>query len=304
MYRKLIFSTIAFLTLISCEKFVEGTINYVEFPEHESQISANLIVSDVTTELKAFVSKTVSVTNTIGPMPIDNAVITLKDENGVVLYTLSTEDFDGEFYTLPMGEEINIPDGEIYLEVDVPDYDIANASTRMPAGAVFDVEYEEAIDTASMWGYEYIRDRYHFDFENNLEQNEAYLIFIEAVYLDKYSGELTDWTPMLAESNLDARILNLWMNYGILVSDESVRNDINGLNDIYIFTENKDEYYTIIDRRIRIESLSDELKKFYISLQEYEDNQYSLFAEPDLIYSNVSTGFGCFGMYRYELVDL
>ena len=47
-----------------------------------------------------------------------------------------------------------------------------------------------------------------------------------------------------------------------------------------------------LERRIRIESLSDELKRFYVSLQEYEDGQYALFAEPDLIYSNVSTDLG------------
>ena len=302
MDRKLFFTAFTFLALVSCEKFLDGTINYVEFPDHESQISANLIVSDVANEIKAYVSKTVSVTDSLGPQVIENAVISVKDAAGNTLYTLSNEDFFGEFYSLPLSEGLNIPEGDIHLEVDVPEYDIATATTRMPSGAIFELEFLEAADTSNMFGQEYVRDRYEFDFENNVNEDQSYLVFIEAKYQDKDTGEISDWESLWAESTLDSRMQYLYG--GILLTDESVRSDPNGLNDIYLFTENKEEYITIVERRIRIESLSDELKKFYVSLQEYSDNQFSLFTEPDLIYSNVNTGFGCFGMYRYELIEL
>ena len=304
MDRKIIFTAIAAFALAGCEKFTEGTINYVDFPEHDPQISANFIVSDVATEVKAYISKSAGISDTAGPQVINDAIITVKDSQENILFNLTAEDFDGEFYTLPLSSPVEIPSGIISLEVDVPEFELATATTSMPISAQVEVEFQLAADTSSMWGFEYVRDLYKLDFVNNLDADEAYLIFVESKFLDEYTGEVSDWQPMWVESNMDARITDIWLNGGILVTDETVRNEVNGLQEIFFYTPNEDEYITIVERRIRIESLSDELKRFYVSLQEYEDGQYALFAEPDLIYSNVSTGFGCFGMYRYQIIEL
>ena len=303
MSRRITYIAIAFLTLVSCEKFREGTINYVDFPEHETSISTSLIVSDVATELHAYVSKTASISNVNGPQVVSNAVVSLKDNEGNVLYTMTNEDFDGEFYKVPFSGTENFPEGDLHLEVDVPDFELVTASTRMPSGTEFEFIFEESADTAMIWGWEYVRDSYEFDFENNLEEDDAFLIFFEGKVEDEFSGEIGDWEPLWAEGSIDSRITSIWIYGGILISDESVRDDPTGLHGINLFVIDED-YINVVEKRVRVESLSDELRRYYISLQEFEDNQGSIFAEPDLIYSNVSSGFGCFGMYKYEVFDL
>jgi len=303
MSSRILYIALLFLILVSCEKFLDGTINYVDFPEHETSISTSLIVSDVATELHAYVSKTVSISNVEAPQVISNAVVSLKDDDGNVLYTMTNEDFDGEFYKVPFSGTENFPEGNLHLDVDVPEFELVTASTKMPSGTELDFIYEESADTAMIWGWEYVRDRYEFDFENNLEEDDAFLIFFEGKVEDEYSGEIGDWEPLWVEGSIDSRITSIWIYGGILISDESVRNDPTGLHGINLFVANED-FVTVVEKRVRIESLSDELKKYYISLQEYEDNQGSWFTEPDLIYSNVSSGFGCFGMYKYEVFDL
>ena len=268
MDRKIIFSAIAALAFVGCQKFTEGTINYVDFPEHSPQISANFIISDVATEVKAYISKSAGISDTTGPQVIGDAIITVKDSQEDIIFNLTGEDFDGELYTLPLSSPVDIPDGIISLEVDVPEFELATATTSMPISAQVEVDFQEAADTSSMWGWEYVRDIYKFDFVNNLDADEAYLIFVESKSLDEYTGEVSDWEPMWVETTLDSRTSDIWLNGGVLVSDETVRSEVNGMKDIFLYTINENDYSSILERRIRVESLSEDLKKFYISLQE------------------------------------
>ena len=169
MDRKIIFTSIAAFALTGCQKFTEGTINYVDFPEHDPQISANFIISDVTTELKAYISKSAGISDTAGPQIIGDAIITIKDSQENILFNLTPEDFDGEFYTFPLSSPAEMPDGIISLEVDVPEFELATATTSMPISAQVEVDFQESADTSSMWGWEYVRDLYKLDFVNNID---------------------------------------------------------------------------------------------------------------------------------------
>ena len=78
MDRKIIFTAIAAFALAGCEKFTEGTINYVDFPEHDPQISATslFLMCNRGEGLHLKVSWDF---DTAGPQVINDAIITVKD---------------------------------------------------------------------------------------------------------------------------------------------------------------------------------------------------------------------------------
>mgnify|MGYP000595260409 FL=1 len=84
----------------------------------------------------------------------------------------------------------------------------------------------------------------------------------------------------------------------IMVSDESSSSAVSALHDVQILTKSIPEAskWAPISTRVRVESLSPELASYYLSVDSYLSGGPDLFAEPSLLYSNVSSGFGCFGL--------
>jgi hypothetical protein len=88
------------------------------------------------------------------------------------------------------------------------------------------------------------------------------------------------------------------MSDGIIVADESSSSDAEASSEIKFSTKSYEEgeKWAPISIRVRVESLSEELANFYLSVDSHLSGGPDIFAEPTLIYSNVSSGFGCFGL--------
>ena len=65
-----------------------------------------------------------------------------------------------------------------------------------------------------------------------------------------------------------------------------------------------DQKWSPVALRMRVVALRPELAKFYVSTGDYMSGGFDLFAEPSLIYSNVSSGFGCFGLSSQTVVEI
>jgi len=295
---------ILLLTISSCSKFSEGVVHEVAFPEHTPRLATTLIVNDEDKKLVALISSSASVLDSEGPQIIQGAVITLSDESGVTLYSLSEDEFSDSLYILNLDNNFGTTQGTITLTVDAPEFDEVTASTSMPSKPQFDLHYEYQGDTVnSPWGIS-TQDVYTLDFENNFGIRKNYLIHVDALYLDAYTGDTLEWMTQYLDTGQDPRITRHRMSDGIIVTDESSTSDAEALSEVKFSTKSfeQGQKWAPISLRLRVESLSEELANFYLSVDSHLSGRPDFFAEPSLIYSNVSSGFGCFGLASEEVV--
>lgn len=289
------------LTITSCEKFTEGVVQEIPFPDHIPVLTATLIVNDQDDKIFAQISSSASVIDPEGPQPVQGAVVTLTDEGGQTLYTLSESDFYDPLYKLDLENTFGTTSGQITLTVDAPGFDQVTATNTMPSKPMFDVNYEYQGDsTSSPWDGPSIQDVYTINFDNNLGVKKNYLIHIDALYQDIETGN-EEWMAMRFQTRTDPRITRLTSqdeSSVIMVSDESSSSAVSALHDVQILTKSIPEAskWAPISTRVRVESLSPELASYYLSVDSYLSGGPDLFAEPSLLYSNVSSGFGCFGL--------
>ena len=300
-YSPLLLAFLLVLTITSCEKFEEGVIQEIPFPDHTPELTATLIVNDQDDKIFAQISSSASVLDTEGPQPVQGAVVTLTDEAGQTLYALSESDFYDSVYILNLASTFGTTTGMTTLTVDAPGFDQITATNTMPSKPLFDVNYEYQGDsTSSPWEGPSIQDVYTIDFDNNLGVKKNYLIHIDALYQDIDTGN-QEWLAMRFQTRTDPRITRLTSldeSSVIMVSDESSSSAVSALHDVQILTKStpEDSKWAPISTRVRVESLSPELASYYLSVDSYLSGGPDLFAEPSLMYSNVSSGFGCFGL--------
>ncbi|MDG2310906.1 MAG: DUF4249 family protein [Flavobacteriales bacterium] len=300
-YTPLLQAFLLALTITSCEKFTEGVVQEIPFPDHIPVLTATLIVNDQDDKIFAQISSSASVIDPEGPQPVQGAVVTLTDEGGQTLYTLSESDFYDPLYKLDLENTFGTTSGLITLTVDAPGFDQVTATNTMPSKPMFDVNYEYQGDsTSSPWDGPSIQDVYTINFDNNLGVKKNYLIHIDALYQDTETGN-EEWMAMRFQTRTDPRITRLTSqdeSSVIMVSDESSSSAVSALHDVQILTKSIPEAskWAPISTRVRVESLSPELASYYLSVDSYLSGGPDLFAEPSLLYSNVSSGFGCFGL--------
>ena len=297
------------LTITSCEKFTKGVVQEIPFPDHIPVLTATLIVNDQDDKIFAQISSSASVLDTEGPQPVQGAVVTLTDEAGQTLYALSESDFDDSVYILDLASPFGTTTGMTTLTVDAPGFEQITATNTMPSKPLFDVSYEYQGDsTSSPWGGPSIQDVYTIDFDNNLGVNKNYLIHIDGLYLDVDTGT-QEWLAMRFQTRTDPRITRLTSldeSSVIMVSDESSSSAVSALHDVQILTKStpEDSKWAPISTRVRVESLSAELASYYLSVDSYLSGGPDFFAEPSLMYSNVSSGFGCFGLSSQTIIEI
>ncbi|MDA0568415.1 MAG: DUF4249 family protein [Bacteroidetes bacterium] len=300
-YTPLLQAFLLALTITSCEKFTEGVVQEIPFPDHIPVLTATLIVNDQDDKIFAQISSSASVIDPEGPQPVQGAVVTLTDEGGQTLYTLSESDFYDPLYKLDLENTFGTTSGQITLTVDAPGFDQVTATNTMPSKPMFDVNYEYQGDsTSSPWDGPSIQDVYTINFDNNLGVKKNYLIHIDALYQDTETGT-QEWLAMRFQTRTDPRITRLTSldeSSVIMVSDESSSSAVSALHDVQILTKStpEDSKWAPISTRVRVESLSPELARYYLSVDSYLSGGEDFFAEPSLMYSNVSSGFGCFGL--------
>jgi hypothetical protein len=151
-----------------------------------------------------------------------------------------------------------------------------------------------------------VRHRFEFNFQNNVSVLETFMVRINIRYLNLETGEVTTEENLWLEAFPDPRISEYNSLTGIVISDESVSSNPQGLQDIKLFGTGfgKQGSFEIYSLSCTIESLSPSLAKHYESVEQYYASQYSLFSEPNLMYSNVSSGFGCFGMSNSIIIEI
>ncbi|MDB4694786.1 DUF4249 domain-containing protein, partial [Flavobacteriales bacterium] len=113
-------------------------------------------------------------------------------------------------------------------------------------------------------------------------------------------------TWISSEIEDDTRISYNSLAGGLLIEDVSDGNSLNAMRlEVNQFASGDDLESLLVPAQLELAALSPELAEYYRTL-ELIDNPSGgpLFTEPLLAYSNISSGFGCFGLYTSCVIPL
>jgi len=303
----LLIALIAAISFVSCDRFADGVVHEVAFPEHTPRLAVTVIAGDSDSQLVAQVTSTASVLDSAGPQPVAGAVISLSLGEDALLYTLAEEDFADFAYKLNLDAAFGHFDGTMTLNVDAPGFDPVSATNMMPPIPEVAFTYEYQGDTTnSPWIGELIQDVYTLDLANHADVDDSYLIYVDALFIDAFTLDTLGWEQVRLRTQNDQRITEEPITGGLIVSDKNATGWSNGLADIIFFSKSfdVDKQWSPVALRLRVQALSPELAKFYESAGDYLSGGFDLFAEPSLMYSNISSGFGCFGLSSQTIIEI
>ena len=273
-------------TLFSCERFAESVARDIDMPPHNPQIAGSLFIDSRDSMLSATVSGTRGLFDTTKTGILKDAELTLL-KDGMPLHEWNTLSIY-ETYDKDLGDRIGILEGEITFEVSHPDYETVHAVQRFPQKADFTAEVEYG---ATTW-FDETSDALTVDFSDIAGENQHYLISVDRHYRNTLSGQDTsEYYPLWLETtNQNAQPIN---EGGFLLSEEGVDRN---LKIRFATGVNSFDYLFLVEYRITVKTLTDELYQFYKSYQALENAQGNPFAEPVILYSNMSNDVGCFGL--------
>jgi len=284
--KKILLLLVAASALFSCERFAEGVARDIDMPPHNPQIAGSLFIDSRDSMLSATVSETRGLFDTTKTGILKDAELTLL-KDGVPLHEWNTLSIY-ETYDKDLGDRIGILDGEITFEVSHPDYETVHAVQRFPQKADFSAEVEYG---ATTW-FDETSDALTVDFSDIAGENQHYLITVDLHYRNTLSGQDTsEYYPLWLETtNQNAQPI---YEGGFLLSEEGVDRD---LKIRFATGVNSFDYLFLVEYRITVKTLTDELYQFYKSYQALDNAQGNPFAEPVILYSNMSNDVGCFGL--------
>ena len=268
MNKLIYFLPVFAVVFMSCEQDAN-----VDVPEIDPQLVINCFITPQDSMLRAQIELSNPVfSNNLQNGPIDNATVTLYGNNTsvVLVYNSTNMYYEASASTFPI-----IAGNEYHIIVTNPSGLSAEAYTTVPANTPdnFTTTMEDTILTVDPWS-EQGRVTFDYSFDDVSGQQNFYRIMS---YLVEYSSwsvdtmyQRTGW-ELFSDQNADGDHIarSLTFDYYSGSSDTIVAYDIYALNCNY-------DYYS-----------------FHKSLDNYQgDNP---FAEPTLIYSNVTNGLGIFG---------
>ena len=289
---------IAFLVTIGtgCEKFANGIIHEVNFPEHEPSIAVSMTCDEGSDELKLLLSQSAGVMDPEGSALLEEATAELS-LNGLPWLTLDADDFDGTMYRVNLPQALTIGGQTLDLAVSSAGLERVTAQATMPPTPAIVVEIEFNADSISgEWSGEMIaRDHIEVQIAGRDGVSDWFLLAMEVRTIDPISADTSDWFPGYLDGPPDPRLQELHSG-NTLVSDEGLGDgDLEGLT-FYIEHSGSSEWDDKLRHRIKVTAVSESYARHLLSLSAYYMSDGNPFSEPVTVYSNISSGFGMLGL--------
>lgn len=295
---KLGFIAIAIITLFaSCEDMFRGAILEVELPEHESQLAPYAFFKDTDSILVVKVGKSVGVLDSINPDLVLDATVELY-KNGSLEHTFTYNTLSNA-YEVDLGEPFAPNAGDEYelrvfkegfeptsaIQV-IPTPVQADTVQYIPQGGVdpfgdpLDIINVTFTDPANVNNYYefggFFNVKYTDPFDTTFSDEYQYPIFLESNDPNFNNGALSD-------AAFDGRQYTIRLETYPAFWGDPVNFEISGQ---ILFSSTTAEYATYIN-----------------SLNDYWDAEGNPFAEPVILYSNMSSGLGMFGVIVTDRFD-
>jgi hypothetical protein len=304
--------SVVFLALLfsGCERLGNGIVQEIEFPTHTPQLAVTLISRPMTDTLVARAQTSAGILDTTGSKRLKNALFTLTHEDGAS-YTWGgqTDWLNGIGHVLPNAE---LAAGLWTLECEEENFETATATQMVPPqiDSLGDYLYATTVELNSLNIDEYSEGditKYFVDRNWTLElslpdRSEARDFFILRPQQVNDAEEDEFWsnsTWISPEIEDDTRMNYNGLARGWMIEDISDANSLNSLRfEVNQFVTGDDLEALLTPAKLELAALSPELSEYYRTLELIENPSGGpLFTEPLLAYSNMSSGFGCFGLY-------
>jgi len=281
----LIFPAAVFLT--SCDNLVNGVVRDIDLPPHESQLAASLFLDSRDSAISAIVSSSKGIYDTGQSKSIKDAECVLNV--GSTTYNWSTMD-QYERYTELLPDRFGAPTDTLLFTVNHPDFTSVSATQVFPSAPQVSVE----LNYGATQLYGEISDELIITLKDIPGVNQHYIVSIDVHFRTALSGQDTSEYYNLYWETEYPNSTPLWgQGSALLLSEDGLDRNIKfsaatGINPI--------DFAMLHEYRVKVSALSEEWYLFYKSYAAYENANGNPFAEPVVLYSNMSNNMGCFGV--------
>lgn len=315
----LLFACLALL-FIGCERLGNGVVQEIDFPTHTPQLAVTLISRPTTDTLVARAHTSAGILDTTGSKRLKNALFTLTHEGGTS-YTWGgqTDWVNGIGHVLP---NVELGSGSWTLQCEDDAFETATATQMVPPQIDSLGDYAYAMTTAlnSMDVDEYSDGevtKYFLSRSWTLEltlpdrPSSRDFFILKAQQTNEGEEEEEEFwensTWVSPDIEDDTRIEYNSLADGLIIEDVSDANSLNSLRfEVDQYSSGEDLEALLANRAtLELAALSPELYEYYRTLELIANPSGGpLFTEPLLAYSNISSGFGCFGLYTSCVISL
>jgi hypothetical protein len=281
----LLFPAAVFLT--SCDNLVNGVVRDIDLPPHESQLAASLFLDSRDSAISAIVSSSKGIYDTGQSKSVKDAECILNV--GSTTYNWSTMD-QYENYTELLPDRFGAPTDSLIFTVNHSDYTSVSATQVFPSAPQVSVE----LNYGATQLYGEISDELIITLKDTPGVNQHYIVSIDVHFRTALSGQDTSEYYNLYWETEYPNSTRLWgQESALLLSEDGLDRNIKfsaatGINPI--------DFAMLHEYRVKVSALSEEMYLFYKSYAAYENANGNPFAEPVVLYSNMSNNMGCFGV--------
>jgi hypothetical protein len=281
----LLFSAALFLS--SCDNLVNGVVRDIDLPPHESQLAASLFLDSRDSAISAIVSSSKGIYDTGQSKSVKDAECVLNV--GSTTYNWSTMD-QYERYTELLPDRFGAPTDTLLFTVNHPDFTSVSATQVFPSAPQVSVE----LNYGATQPDGEISDELIITLKDIPGVNQHYIVSIDVHFRTALSGQDTSEYYNLYWETEYPNSTPLWgQGSALLLSEDGLDRNIKfsaatGINPI--------DFAMLHEYRVKVSALSEEMYLFYKSYAAYENANGNPFAEPVVLYSNMSNNMGCFGV--------
>ena len=308
------------LGFTGCGKLSEGVVRDIAFPEHDPQIAVTFMARPVADTLVARAHSSAGILDSIGSKRIKEAVYTLEEASGTSITWGGEADWvQGLGHVLT---DVELADGNWTLTVEAPEFKTVTASQVMPpridstgnyAYSYTAVLEDEFVDEDE-FGYTYLTRTIDLSLTlpDRTDAADYFLIRAQKTFNwedfeEEEEAEFGGYVVLNPRVEDDPRIVWNQLCGGYLIQDIDAVEALNGLP-FQLFQEAwGPELEGVSAEPVVLEvcAISAEMAQYYERLDLIDNPSGGpLFTEPVLAYSNVSSGYGCFGLYTSSTLSL
>lgn len=318
--KHLLFLLVLALGFTGCGKLSEGVVRDIAFPEHDPQIAVTFMARPVADSLVARAHSSAGILDSIGSNRIKEAVYTLEDASGTSITWGGEADWvQGLGHVLT---DVDLADGNWTLTVEAPEFETVTAAQTMPPridsigsyAYAYTAALEDEFVDEDEFGNTYLTRTIDLSLTlpDRVDAADYFLVRAQKTFNwedfeEEEEAEFGGYVVLNPRVEDDPRIVWNQLCGGYLIQDIDAVEALNGLP-FQLFQEAWGPDFEGVSAEpvvLEVCAISAEMAQYYERLDLIDNPSGGpLFTEPVLAYSNVSSGYGCFGLYTSSTLPL
>ena len=300
-----------------CDRISQGVVQEIEFPEHEPRLAVSMLCNWDADTLVARAQSTAGILDADGSQKQKEALFTLSQSNGASFTWGGTDDWQngvGHVFENPGLEE-----GEWTLTAEAPGFESVTGLQSTPPridtlnGAPYPVSFiftplKPEVDEWPEEDKIFVRQIIEIELTLPTRDNaQDFFLLQPTIDIDELNeGEYAD-IQVNREFDQDPRAERMSLIDGLLIQEVAGSIGLESITlelEVEYYGETLEDYEAL-SKSLQVVAITPEMAAYYVSLENIRNpSGFSLFSEPLLAYTNMSSGYGCFGVYRVFALPL